>query len=70
MKKTPTSSARLAQTRRSVERHRQLNDRLELFLPLGWRQRLKDSISGDSDHASMAAWFRATVAERIGEEVD
>jgi hypothetical protein len=58
---------RRGQVRAGVRRHRAKNDRLELFLPVGWRERLKKSVKV-AGHVTLADWFRQIVAAEIGEE--
>jgi hypothetical protein len=56
---------RRAQVAASVARHRQKRDRLEVYLPAGWRERLAEV--NQSENLSTTAWVRKVVAARIGE---
>ena len=54
------------QISQSVKKHRQERDRIEVYIPLGWRDRLKRANA--SEGVSMSQWIREVVAKRIGEE--
>ena len=49
-----------------MKRHRSQRDRLEVYIPQGWRERLKKI--NDSEEISTSAWVRNMVALRIGED--
>mgnify|MGYP005813376113 CR=1 FL=1 len=59
-------SKRREQVSRSVKRHRSQRDRLEVYIPQGWREKLKKV--NDSEGLSTSAWVRSMVALRIGED--
>lgn len=56
---------RKQQISRSVKKHRQERDRIEVYIPLGWRDRLKEKNAEEG--ISTSDWIRRLVAERIGE---
>jgi LDH2 family malate/lactate/ureidoglycolate dehydrogenase len=65
MSSSDTASTRRQQVADSVRRHRKTRDRLEVYIPLGWRDRLKEV--NEAKGMSTSEWVRQAVAERIGE---
>lgn len=61
------SEKRRKQVSRSVKKHRQERDRIEVYIPRGWRDRLKERNSQEDPPISTSEWIRRIVAERIGE---
>ena len=59
------AARRREQTYRSVKKHREAHDRVELLLPKGWRDKLH--AAARASHSTTQSWFTATVAELIGE---
>ena len=59
---------RLRQVADSVRRHRSTRDRLEVYIPGGWRERLR--LANASEGLTTSAWVRQIVADRIGEELE
>ncbi len=57
---------RRQQISRSVKKHRQERDRIEVYIPQGWRERLK-AVNAD-EGISTSDWVRLQVAKRIGED--
>ena len=56
---------RKKQVSKSVKKHRKERDRLEVYIPRGWRERLKKI--NDQENISTSQWVRDIVAHRIGE---
>ena len=59
---------RRQQISESVKRHRQRRDRLEVYIPQGWREKLRAVNFGEG--LSTSAWVREMVAKRIGESLE
>lgn len=55
---------RREQVSRSVRKHRQERDRIEVYIPRGWRERLKEKNAAEG--ISTSEWLRELVAIRIG----
>lgn len=55
---------RREQVSRSVRKHRQERDRIEVYIPRGWRERLKEKNA--TEGISTSEWLRELVAIRIG----
>ena len=65
MSSSDNAEKRRQQVADSVRRHRTTRDRLEVYIPLGWRDRLKEV--NEAKGMSTSEWVRQAVAERIGE---
>ena len=65
MSSSDNAEKRRQQVADSVRRHRKTRDRLEVYIPLGWRDRLKEV--NEAKGMSTSEWVRQAVAERIGE---
>lgn len=63
-----TDEKRLKQISDSVRRHRQQRDRLEVYIPQGWRERLR--AANQAEGLTTSEWIRNLVAERIGAELE
>lgn len=63
-----TDQKRLKQISDSVRRHRQQRDRLEVYIPRGWRERLR--AANQAEGLTTSEWIRNLVAERIGAELE
>ena len=48
-------------------KHRATRDRLEVYIPKGWRGALRDCNA--KENLTTSDWIRLVIAERIGEEV-
>jgi LDH2 family malate/lactate/ureidoglycolate dehydrogenase len=57
-------SKRGQQVADSVRRHRQKRDRLEVYIPRGWRDLLREANAKEG--ISTSEWVRQAVAARIG----
>lgn len=65
MSSSDNANTRRQQVADSVRRHRKTRDRLEVYIPLGWRDRLKEI--NEAKGMSTSEWVRQAVAKRIGE---
>jgi LDH2 family malate/lactate/ureidoglycolate dehydrogenase len=62
------ATTRRQQVADSVRRHRKTRDRLEVYIPLGWRDRLRGV--NEAKGVSTSEWVRQIVAARIGEYIE
>mgnify|MGYP003117701151 CR=1 FL=1 len=62
------SPERMKQIQRSVKKHRSSHDRLEVYIPKGWRAELKEQNSKDG--ITTSDWIRSIIAQKIGKHQD
>lgn len=61
------SEHRKKQVSKSVKKHRKERDRLEVYIPRGWRELLKEK--NNKEGISTSQWVRQVVAERINRKL-
>jgi hypothetical protein len=64
---TNTSPKRKEQISKSVKKHRATRDRLEVYIPKGWREELR--IRNSAENLTTSDWIRKAIALRIGKDI-